>query len=128
MFADGNSTYGTMRDQLLLFMRARIIIGVHGAGFGNTLVSQPGTLLVEVTPPKIATTARFVAYGTFDLLSSALGFSHYIYADPSKTNDSSNSSAIQVRNKCINATSLLEEVLDFSKRMSIDLHPSKRLI
>jgi capsular polysaccharide biosynthesis protein len=117
-----------MKDQFSLFMRARIVIGVHGAGFGNAVVSQPGTLLVEITPPKIATTARFVAYGTFDLLSSALGFSHYIYADPSKSNESSNSSTLLVRNKYINATSLLQEVVDFSKRMNIDLRPAKRLV
>jgi len=39
---------GHIRDHIVLFRRARVIVGSHGAGMMNILWSSPGTHVVEV--------------------------------------------------------------------------------
>lgn len=37
-------------DQVQLFAKARIVVGIHGAGLANIVFCRPGTVLVEVDP------------------------------------------------------------------------------
>jgi tetratricopeptide (TPR) repeat protein len=45
------------RDQIELFSSASHVVGVHGAGLTNVLFSPPGTRVLEVLPPLVATEA-----------------------------------------------------------------------
>lgn len=39
-----------MFEQVALYTRARIVVGVHGAGFANILWAPSGTDIVEIIP------------------------------------------------------------------------------
>ena len=45
----------SIEDTMLIFYRARVIIGPHGAGLSNMLFSRPGTTVIEVicNPPNV---------------------------------------------------------------------------
>jgi capsular polysaccharide biosynthesis protein len=40
----------SLRSQIALFRRARLVIGPHGAGLANVVFSQPGAVLYELLP------------------------------------------------------------------------------
>ena len=42
----------SVKEQICLFNRARIIIGPHGAGLSNMLFSKPGAVVIELMPEK----------------------------------------------------------------------------
>ena len=50
--AFGPSGAGSQRDNLLAFADAVAIIGPHGAGLTNAIISPPGTLLLEFLPER----------------------------------------------------------------------------
>ena len=53
LFPDNPSP--SIEDTMLMFYRARVIIGPHGAGLSNMLFSRPGTIVIEAVcnPPNI---------------------------------------------------------------------------
>jgi capsular polysaccharide biosynthesis protein len=57
------------QDQIELFNSASHVIGVHGGGLTNVLFSPPGTSVLEVLPPLVAT-------GAYWTLCSQLGHSY----------------------------------------------------
>jgi len=60
----------SIRDQARIFHEAKIIIGVHGAGFTNLVYSQPGTNFIEFFPPRYVN----VCYWS---LSNLMGINYY---------------------------------------------------
>jgi hypothetical protein len=44
-------------DQIALFQSASHVVGVHGAGLTNVLFCDPGTQVLEIVPPMVATDA-----------------------------------------------------------------------
>ena len=62
-------------EQVKLFLRAAVVIGSHGAGLGNMIFSEPGTLMIEGTCSAPGLVMCYVR------LAHVLG--HYYHAIPS---------------------------------------------
>ena len=72
LFPDNPSP--SVEDTMLMFYRARVIIGPHGAGLSNMLFSRPGTVVIEVicNPPNVC------------YLQSSYYLGHKYYGVPSR--------------------------------------------
>lgn len=50
----------TLEEQMECFSSAKLVVGVHGAGLTNILFSPPGTRILEILPPMVATGAYWI--------------------------------------------------------------------
>ena len=70
-----------IRDQLAMFRRAEMVVGVHGAGLSNLAACRPGTKVIEILPSDYSTPA-------FAIVSEAAGLRYWPYLEVSETNRS----------------------------------------
>ena len=72
-------------DQIVFFSKARLIIGIHGAGLTNMVWMQPGSHVVEIV-------AQGITEHLYYKLSLATGHHYWVVpakpSDPEKRNDS----------------------------------------
>ncbi|WP_341296905.1 glycosyltransferase family 61 protein [Catalinimonas locisalis] len=63
----------TIREQAVLFAKAKIIVTAHGAALANTVFCQPGTKIFEIR----AFQHDFLQYNLYEHLSSIADLKHY---------------------------------------------------
>jgi hypothetical protein len=65
-----------------LFFAAKIIIAAHGAGIVNTLFSRPNTLLIEITPDKLAPDPPGIPWRMNAFYANYMGISSHVVVVP----------------------------------------------
>jgi hypothetical protein len=80
-YSDRNETMmRCIECQVELFSRTSVLIGMHGAGFTNSIFMPPGGAIVEIVP---STEGRMnPASGIFSRFAMATGVHHLIYPVP----------------------------------------------
>jgi hypothetical protein len=81
--------WGNHHDQIAAFARARIVVGVHGAGMSNLIFSEPGTQVLEMFPSDHRKTSMLHLSAEHDLshrpfFGSKEGFNQAFSVDPAR--------------------------------------------
>lgn len=104
IFSDANSTLMTCPlCQAMMFNRAEIVIGFHGAGLSNAMFMKPGGIMIEVMVDFDSRHAPVV--GIFPRLSSIIGLHHYTYYANKEIG--------------VNVTNLVEDVVSFASKAKL---------